>query len=173
MSSVSCTQVSPPDIESSPGAPRAANSSSARTSRSTCSHQPEVRAATCPTASRARSSGSAASSSGAQQDAVGQRRDVQLTAVGVVAWAEHGYLPELQNGQAGAERCGGLLTGEAEQQRDLHVGRLSVGRDFQRGVVLVAVDEHEAGLTGNVTQRRHGGEQYGTVSTVDKWEAAR
>src|SRR5829696_125029 len=64
MSSLSCTQLSPPDTESSPGAPRAANSSSARTSRSTCSHQPEVPAATCPTASRARSSGFAESSSG-------------------------------------------------------------------------------------------------------------
>jgi hypothetical protein len=37
----------------------------------------------------------------------------------------------------------------------------------------VAVDEHEAGLTGDVTQRRHGGEQHGTVSAVDEREAAR
>jgi hypothetical protein len=95
-----------------------------------------------------------------------------LVTVGGVALAEHGQRLVSKRRQSAPHRIGGLLAGETEEQGDLHVRGFAGGRLLHRGCVFMSIDEDQPCGAANVAQGGDGAEQDGTVTAVEKREAA-
>ena len=85
---------------------------------------------------------------------------------------EHRDRARGQGRQPIAKRLRRPLTGQAQQQGDLHVRRLATCRQIHRRGVLVPVHEHQARPASDVTQRGNGSEQHRAISAVHEREPA-
>ncbi len=107
-----------------------------------------------------------------QPNAVGDGRRPETGAVALVALAEHHHRVRLDRRQVRTQRPDYVGAGQPQQQRNLHVGRLAIGRGRHRGRVLVRVEEQQPGAACFVTQCRNGPEENRAVPAVEQREAA-
>jgi hypothetical protein len=97
--------------------------------------------------------------------------DPGLAPVLLVTHPEHDHRLRPQHPGPAAQRLGRPLPGQAQQQGNLHAGGLAGRGGLHRRGIFVAVDEHQAGRPGEISQRGHRCQQHGTVRAVDQREA--